>query len=160
MYSCQNEQFWDSHRQASSRLIGQLIKDKLKDASRIYTPRNIRDDIQNDYGVCLPYIKSWHSKKEVLKIVCGDPLQLFKELPLYFHVLEEKNPETVITIETDDDDHFLYFFMVLGPCIRGFRNTIRPLIAINGTFFKCKFRGTLFVVVVQNPWLHKGILCW
>ncbi|KAJ4701489.1 MuDR family transposase [Melia azedarach] len=149
-HTCQNEQLRDGHRQASSRLIGQLIKDKFKDVSRIYTPKNIRDDIQNDYGVRLPYTKTWRSKEEALKIVCGDPAESFKGLPLYCHVLEDKNPGTVTAIETDDNGHFLYFFMALGQCIRGFRNTIRPVIAIDGTFLKGKFRGTLFVAVAQD----------
>ncbi|KAJ4706591.1 MuDR family transposase [Melia azedarach] len=44
VHSCQNEELQDSHRQASTRLIGELIKNKFKDCSRSYTPRNIRDD--------------------------------------------------------------------------------------------------------------------
>ncbi|KAJ4717141.1 MuDR family transposase [Melia azedarach] len=44
VHSCQNEELQDSHRQASTRLIRELIKDKFKDCSRSYTPRNIRDD--------------------------------------------------------------------------------------------------------------------
>lgn len=114
------------------------MKDKFLDCSRIYTPKNIQDDIQNDYGVCISYMKAWRAKEEALKFVAEDPNQSFKILPLYCHVLEDKNPGTVTYIEKDDDNHFMYFFMALGPCIRGFRSSIRPVIAIDGTFLKGK----------------------
>lgn len=150
IHICQNEQLRDGHRQLNSWLIKQLIKDKFKDVRRIYTPRNIRDDIQNDYGVHLPYTKTLRSKVEALKIVCKDPSKSFKGLLLYCHMLKEKNLGTIATIETYDNGYFLYFFMTLSPCIRGFRNTIRPVIAIDGTFLNKKFIGTLFVALEQN----------
>lgn len=81
MHTCLNKQLQYEHWQASSQLIGQLIKNKFKDASRIYTPNNIRDDIQNEYGVFLPYSKTWHNKKKVLRITCGDPALLLKRIP-------------------------------------------------------------------------------
>lgn len=55
---------------------------------------------------------------------------------------------TIIKIEADD--HLLYFFIVLDSCIRGFHNIIRPIIAINDTFLKGKYWGTLFVAVTMN----------
>ncbi|XP_020410860.1 uncharacterized protein LOC109946689 [Prunus persica] len=40
--------------------------------------------------------------------------------------------------------------MSLGPCIRGFRTVIRPVIALDGTFLKGKYRGTLFVATCKD----------
>lgn len=69
---------------------------------------------------------------------------------MYYHVLEKKNRNSVATMITDEDDHFLYFFIALEPCIRGFRNAICFVIAIDGTFFKDNYQNTLFVATVQN----------
>lgn len=57
-HSYLNEQLQYRHRKTSSRLIEQLIKNKFKDVSWIYMPRNIRDDIKNEYGVRLSYSKT------------------------------------------------------------------------------------------------------
>lgn len=56
----------------------------------------------------------------------------------------------VIAIQNDVDHHFLYFFMALGPCIQRFRNTIHPVIIINGTFLKGIYRGALFVAATLD----------
>ncbi|KAJ4716950.1 MuDR family transposase [Melia azedarach] len=77
--------------------------------------------------------------KANMGFVCGDPAESFKGLPVYYRVLEDKNPGTMTAIEIDDKDHFLYFFMALG-----------PVIAIDGTFLKGKFRGTLFITSAQD----------
>lgn len=55
-----------------------------------------------------------------------------------------------MTIETDEDDNFLYFFLALRLCIRGFRTAIHPVIIVDGTFLKEKFWGTLIVAVAQD----------
>ena len=44
---------------------------------------------------------------------------------------------------------FEYFFMVLGLCISRFR-ACRPVVAIDGTPFKRKFKVVLYVVVAMD----------
>ncbi|KAL0534247.1 hypothetical protein IC582_028535 [Cucumis melo] len=50
-------------------------------------------------------------------------------------------------MELEDDHFFKYLFMVVGPCIRGFLNCIRPVIIMDGTFLKNKYQGQLIVSV-------------
>ncbi|KAL0541222.1 hypothetical protein IC582_021264 [Cucumis melo] len=50
-------------------------------------------------------------------------------------------------MELEDDRLFKYLFMVIGPCVRGFLNCIRPVIVMDGTFLKNKYRGQLIVAV-------------
>lgn len=45
VHTCETKDLHDEHWQANTRLIGQLIKDKFKDATQIHTPWNIQDDI-------------------------------------------------------------------------------------------------------------------
>ena len=67
--------------------------------------------------------------------------------PLFCHELEVQNPGTVTAIETDSGNNFRYFFMSLGACIRGFQAHIRRVVAVDGTFMKGKYYGTLFSAV-------------
>ena len=65
-------------------------------------------------------------------------------------MLEKKNPGTIIDIVTDVDNQFKYLFMAFSACIYGFRTSIRPIIAVDGTFLKSKYIGTLFVAVSKD----------
>ena len=40
--------------------------------------------------------------------------------------------------------------MALGSCNNGFRSSIRPIIAVDGTFLKGKFCGILFVAACKD----------
>ena len=42
------------------------------------------------------------------------------------------------------------FFMSIGAFLVGFRTSIRPVIAIDETFFKVKHLGTLFIVTCKD----------
>ncbi|CAN6579585.1 unnamed protein product [Malus baccata var. baccata] len=89
--------------------------------------------------------------------LCATKLQVseyfeesFATLPAYCAMLESKNPGTVTHIETDDNNHFLYFFIAMGASIRGFRGSMRHVVAVDGTFLKGKYLGTLFFVVCHD----------
>lgn len=45
-----------------------------------------------------------------------------------------------MAIEIDGDDHFLYFFVALRPCV----------IAVDSTLFKSKYQETLIVITAQD----------
>ena len=63
----------------------------------------------------------------------------------------KKNPCTINDIVIEYDNRFNFFFYLwLGVCISGFCTSIRHVIKIDGTFFKVKFFGTLFVVVCKD----------
>ncbi|KAL4018479.1 hypothetical protein IC575_022075 [Cucumis melo] len=50
-------------------------------------------------------------------------------------------------MELEDDRFFKYLFMAVGACVRGFLNCIRPVIVMDETFLKNKYRGQLIVAV-------------
>ncbi|CAN6541850.1 unnamed protein product [Malus baccata var. baccata] len=50
----------------------------------------------------------------------------------------------------DDNNHFLYFFMAMRASIRGFRGSIRHVVAVDRSFLKGKYLGTLFVGDSEN----------
>ncbi|KAH9783654.1 SWIM-type domain-containing protein [Citrus sinensis] len=62
----------------------------------------------------------------------------------------KKNSGTCTFLEVDNANNFKYFFMAIGGCIHGFISSIRPVIAIDGTFLKGKFKGTLFIATALD----------
>ncbi|KAK3205668.1 hypothetical protein Dsin_019714 [Dipteronia sinensis] len=49
-----------------------------------------------------------------------------------------------------DDGKFLYFFMSLGASLRGFRRCMHHVIVVDGTHYKGRFGGTMFVATAQD----------
>ena len=66
-------------------------------------------------------------------------------LPSYFYMLEQENPGPMTKLKVDNDNRFEICFMAFDACIFGFRECCRPVIAIDGTHLKGKYKGILFI---------------
>ena len=73
----------------------------------------------------ISYNKAWRGKEYALNSVRRSPDENFAKLPAYCYELVSKNPRTLTWIKTNDDNHFEYFFMAIGACIRGFISHIK-----------------------------------
>lgn len=78
------------------------------------------------------------------------PTTSYKLLPAYLKMVEKKNVGSRTFIESDGSNHFKYLFMAIGSCLRGFSSAIRLVIAIDDTFLKGKYKGTMFVASCMN----------
>ncbi|XP_017970363.1 PREDICTED: uncharacterized protein LOC108660628 [Theobroma cacao] len=56
----------------------------------------------------------------------------------------------VIAVATDEEERFKYCFWSYEACIRGFRDAMRPMVAIDATHLKGRFKGILFVIVCKD----------
>ncbi|KAA0037752.1 MuDRA-like transposase [Cucumis melo var. makuwa] len=95
--------------------------------------------------------KSW-VVGELIKSKFKGPGRIYKPRDIiedmrYGEALKFTNPGTIFHMELEDDHFFKYLFMAVGPCVRGFLNCIRPVIVMDGTFLKNKYRGQLIVAV-------------
>lgn len=59
-------------------------------------------------------------------------------------------PGSVFFIEMEGENHFKYFLMALGQCIREFQNTMRPINPVDGTILKIRCKGKLIVATCQD----------
>ncbi|KAA0062913.1 MuDRA-like transposase [Cucumis melo var. makuwa] len=121
VHSCSLEFLNRDHRQAKSWVVGELIKCKFKEAGRIYKPRDIIEDMRQNYGINMSYEKAWRARENAYERVRGSPEESYNLLRRYGKALKFKNP--------------------------GFLNCIRPVIVMGGTFLKNKYRGQLIVVI-------------
>ncbi|WRX12419.1 Transposase [Theobroma cacao] len=78
---------------------------------------------------------------------------------------EQENLSTVNAVATDEAERFKYYFWAYEACIRGFRDVIHPMVAIDATHLKDRFKGVLFVAhlaikkAIQNAYqeAHHGL---
>ncbi|KAL0560775.1 hypothetical protein IC582_001188 [Cucumis melo] len=147
VHSCSLEFLNRDHRQAKSWVVGELIKSKFKGPGRIYKPRDIIEDMRQDYGINMSYEKAWRARENAYERVRGSPEESYNLLCRYGEALKFTNSGTIFHMELEDDRFFKYLFMAVGACVRGFLNCIRPVIVMDGTFLKNKYRGQLIVAV-------------
>ncbi|KAK2662393.1 hypothetical protein Ddye_000967 [Dipteronia dyeriana] len=103
-------------------------------------------DMKSMYGIQIMYSKTHAALDYVLSLTYGTHEQTFQLLPSFGYVLEKKNPGTITDLQCDEYGKFLYFFMSIG----GFRTFMCPVIAVDGTHLKGRFRGIMFVATAQD----------
>lgn len=92
--------------------------------------------------VSLTYIQEWRAKENAIKLVRGDPAESYARLPGYFYILEQTYPGFVLKIKRKEADKFLYAFVALEACIRGWEYC-RPIVVVDGAGLKCSYGSTM-----------------
>ncbi|XP_021828016.1 uncharacterized protein LOC110768555 [Prunus avium] len=145
VHECDLRFVHDDHRQATAALVATSFKRKLKDSRTIYTSSDIMRDVKHNFGFTIHYLKAWKARELALLSIRGSAEEAYYILPAYCYELERMNPNTKTHIQTDENNHFVYLFMAVGTCIRGFCSSMRPVIAVDATHLKSKYKGVMFV---------------
>ncbi|XP_022891843.1 uncharacterized protein LOC111406693 [Olea europaea var. sylvestris] len=111
---------------------------------------DIINDIRREFGITVSYTKAYMAKNFACGLIRGKSPESYAKLPAYCHILEIQNPSTLTFIHTNDDQHFKYFFMALGPSIHGFLNSMRKAISVDGAFLTSRTKGTLLIATSQD----------
>ncbi|KAK1582103.1 hypothetical protein Q3G72_011835 [Acer saccharum] len=148
-YTCSTEARFSHQRQASAQVIGEHIQEQLHD-HRLYKPKEIINDMQREFGISCNYHKGYRARHIALEEVQGTPVESYSILPSYLYMLEQTNPGTNTYFHTDSSNRFMYMFFCFKACIDGFLSSIRPVIAVDGTFLIGPHRGVLFVAVCMD----------
>ncbi|KAL5576595.1 hypothetical protein UlMin_018294 [Ulmus minor] len=138
------------HRRAKSWVIGEYVKKRLINPRRVFRPKDVMDDIRRKFGVDISYTVAWRGREYAYEnLRLGTPEQSYRILPGYLHMLRETNPGTVVNLETGNENRFMYLFIAFDASIQGF-NYCRPVVSIDATHMKGKYRGVLFTVVCHD----------
>ncbi|CAH9090814.1 unnamed protein product [Cuscuta epithymum] len=138
------------HRQATYRTVAELVSHKFLDASRKpYAPNQIRDDMSFMHGISMSYKKAWKAQKIAMQKQFGSDSESYQILPSMAYMLADANPNSVISLVTDDDDVFRYFFMSLAPWRQAWL-FCRPILILDGSFLKAYYKGTLLTACAQD----------
>ncbi|XP_017973468.1 PREDICTED: uncharacterized protein LOC108661405 [Theobroma cacao] len=139
------------YRTASTRLIGELISSRVQgNCVTPLRPKEIMEEMNRKWGLQCLYGKASQAKEYAKSLVFGLPEESFQIVPSYFHMLECENFDIVTCVTTDGEQRFKYCFWAFRSCIWGFSAVIRPVVAINATYLKCRFKGILFVAVCKD----------
>ncbi|XP_019233881.1 PREDICTED: uncharacterized protein LOC109214420 [Nicotiana attenuata] len=108
--------------QTTPNVIRDYIIDNLRDIATEVKPRFVISEMKRSHGVDVAYGKAWHAIQKGLSLLRGT---------------------------TEQNYEFVYMFFIYGASISGWRY-YRPLIAVDGTFLKNKYRGVLLVAVTKD----------
>ena len=57
--------------------------------------------------------------------------------------MRSKNSGSAYHMAQDVENRFIYYFLAIGFSVRGFLQYIRPVIAVDGSHLKGKYKGTM-----------------
>ena len=117
VHTCSRDQICPNHRNATMKLLSQLLYEKFKDCSRVYRVRDIQKDLRLDWKIDISYKRAWGGRNLAFEMLNGKPEDSFEQLPIYCHNLKLKNPGTVTHIETDDAGRFKMVFIAFGVAV-------------------------------------------
>ncbi|XP_075111254.1 protein FAR1-RELATED SEQUENCE 4-like [Nicotiana tabacum] len=136
-------------RHATSKLISGYIIDNLRDPRFEVTPAFVMAEMQKLHGLDIGYHKAWRAIQHASALIRGSPEENYGLLCSYLYMMTSKNPRTYTNIKIDDNNRFLYMFYAYGSSIAGW-NHCRPVIAVDATFLKSKYRGVLMISVSKD----------
>lgn len=116
-HTCSKTQTHPHLRQANPRVIGDILKEQMKDSRRVYRGKEIVQDFRQRFHVDISYSQAWRGKCHALQSLHGSSKESFSELPLYCYNLEKCNPGTVTHIRTDSKHRFEFVFISIGASV-------------------------------------------
>nr|XP_016513637.1 PREDICTED: uncharacterized protein LOC107830547 [Nicotiana tabacum] len=148
-YDCSVNTMKADQRHATSKLISGYIIDNLRDPRFKVTPAFVIAEMQKLHRLDIGYHKAWHAIQHASALIRGTPEENYELLSSYLYMMRSKNPGTYTNIKIDDNNRFLYMFYAYGLSIAGW-NHCRPVIDVDATFLKSKYRGVLMISVSKD----------
>ncbi|XP_052171524.1 protein FAR1-RELATED SEQUENCE 5-like [Diospyros lotus] len=140
---------YDSHfRSLKAIVIGSLFSERV--ASSEYTPRMLMGELLEQHGMQIMYTKAWISLQHAKRLTYGNADESYQQLPSYFQMLKETNPGSIMVIEINENNDFLYSFFAFGACLYGFRSYIRSIVVIDATHLKDEHKWVIFVSTCKD----------
>ncbi|KMT14129.1 hypothetical protein BVRB_4g079510 [Beta vulgaris subsp. vulgaris] len=128
--------------QATRSWVAGIIKEKLKVFPN-YKPKDIVNDIKQEYGIQLNYFQAWRGKEIAKEQLQGSYKEAYKQLPNFCEKIMESNPGSFATFTTKDDSSFHRLFVSFHASLYGFQQGCRPLFFLDSVSLKSKYQGTL-----------------
>ncbi|KAG5598404.1 hypothetical protein H5410_029774 [Solanum commersonii] len=97
-------------KHATSKLIGGIVKPKLVDHKRKYTPSDIRSDVKIYLGVDVNYSLAWRAKENALISLRGTTATSYSKLPAYLYMMNITYPGSHIRLKkTKKNESFVVY---------------------------------------------------
>ncbi|XP_020263286.1 uncharacterized protein LOC109839266 [Asparagus officinalis] len=133
---------------ASRRFVAEQLRPVLKVRPEI-RPKDVQKEFLTRYGLRLEYSKIWWGKERAQEAMYGDSYECYDQLRWYEQKVKETNPGSYICID-QNEGRFKRLFICYAACIVGFLNGCRPLLFLDGTFLKDRYKGLLLSAVAYD----------
>nr|GEV84815.1 transposase, MuDR, MULE transposase domain protein [Tanacetum cinerariifolium] len=147
IHNCSKTQINPNHRNATMKLLGNILLDKIRDSNRVYKVKDLQHDMRVDWKIDISYKRAWGGRNMALKILTGIHEDSFSQLPHYCYNLKLANEGTVTHILTDADGRFEMLYVGFRFAIISFLRYMRPLIIIDGAHLKGNHLGTNLLAI-------------
>ncbi|XP_028082206.1 uncharacterized protein LOC114283543 [Camellia sinensis] len=149
VHTCGVEVRTMTHSRMSSDLVADLIVEGVRN-NPLTRPVHVVQDFKLGYGLRVSYRQAWLGVEKAKCEIFGDYLMSFDQLRWYVDVAKSCNPGSYIEFECDDDTkRFKRLFVSFHGSISGF-DYCRPLLFLDGTFLKGRFRGNLLAATRKD----------
>ncbi|KAE8728452.1 hypothetical protein F3Y22_tig00004355pilonHSYRG00014 [Hibiscus syriacus] len=135
--------------QSTRSWVASIIKEKLKDFPD-YKPKDIVNDIKQEYGLQLNYSQAWRAKEIAMEQLHGSHKDASSQLPSLYDRIMEINPGTLATFTTKEDSSFHRLFISFHASLSGFVQGCRPLLFLNSIPWNTKYQGMLLTATAAD----------
>ncbi|XP_073134999.1 uncharacterized protein [Henckelia pumila] len=138
------------HPKTDFAWVANVVMERLREEPS-YRPCMMLKDIQRDFGVELSYHKVWKGKELAMHDIHGADDESYDKLRWYCSAIKETNPGSIVECEIDQcSNKFKRLFICFNACATGFVRGCRPLVFLDGTHIKNKYKGNILVDVVKD----------
>ncbi|XP_028126579.1 uncharacterized protein LOC114323234 [Camellia sinensis] len=140
----------DQNPRMGSGLVADVITKHVHDKP-LTCPTDVKYDFKKEYGLQISYRVVWLGVEKARGGRYGDNSISFDQLCWYSNAVMEYNPGSYINLDFDEHNtrRFNRLFISFKACIDGF-NHYRPLLFLDGTFLKGRFKGNLLAVTAKD----------
>lgn len=135
--------------QATRNWVASIIKEKLK-VHPNYKPKDIVNDIKEEYGIQLNYFQAWRGKEVAREQLQGSYKEAYSLLPILCEKIMESNRGSLATFMTKDDSSFHRLFVSFHASLYGFLQGCRPLLFLDSVSLKSKYQGMLLAATAAD----------
>lgn len=127
---------------ATRSWVASIIKERLKFFPN-YKPKDIVNDIKQEYGIQLNYFQAWRGKEIAKEQLQGSYKEAYSQLPIFCEKIMKTNLGSLATFTTKEDSTFHRLFVSFHASLYGFEQGCRPLLFLDSILLKSNYKGTL-----------------
>ncbi|KAA3472580.1 MuDR family transposase isoform 2 [Gossypium australe] len=147
-HTCEGAALTTGH-QATRSWVASIIKERLK-VFPTYKPKDIVQDIKQEFGIQLNYFQAWRGKEIAREQLQGSYKDAYSQLPLFCERIMETNPGSRATFSTKEDSSFHRLFIAFHASLSGFLQGCRPLLFLDSIPLNSKYQGTLLAATAAD----------
>ncbi|KAL7257301.1 hypothetical protein ACSBR1_003576 [Camellia fascicularis] len=135
-------------RLSSNSIVGEIVD--IVGSNPLKRPVKVLSDFRENYGLSIMYDHAWAAVDKAKSLAFGDHKLSFDQLDWYGKELFSRNSGSKFVVDyCTETRHFCQLFVAFNACIQGF-NSCRPILFLDGTFLKGRFRGTLLCATLND----------